>query len=57
MSKIEFDTEEQEVTITRKIGRGGESTVTVSPEEAGIQINLGIASIGATTDFGGGDLS
>ena len=53
MSKIEFDTEEQEVTITRKIGRGGESTVTVSPEVVGLQVNLGIVSLGATTDFGG----
>ncbi|MEG4070931.1 hypothetical protein QUA42_27000 [Microcoleus sp. Pol11C2] len=53
MSKIEFNTEEQEVVITRRIGRGGESTVTVSPEAAGIEINLGIAKIGATTDFGG----
>ena len=53
MSKIEFDTEEQEVTITRKIGRGRESTVTVSPEKAGLQVNLGIVSLGATTDFGG----
>ncbi|MEG5075915.1 hypothetical protein QUB36_13520 [Microcoleus sp. AT8-B1] len=53
MSKIEFNTEDREVTITRRIGRGGESTVTLSPEEAGIEINLGIAKIGATTDFGG----
>jgi hypothetical protein len=52
MTKIEFNTEDKEVTITRR-GKGGESTVTISPEEAGIEINLGIASIGATTDFGG----
>jgi len=53
MSKIEFNTEEQEVVITRRIGRGNESTITLNPEAAGININLGIASIGATTDFGG----
>ncbi len=53
MSKISFSTEETEVTITRRIGKGAESTVTVSPEEAGIEINLGVGSIGATTDFGG----
>jgi hypothetical protein len=53
MTKIEFNTEDQEVTITRRIGRGEETTVTLSPEEAGIEINLGVGSIGATTDFGG----
>lgn len=54
MSKIEFNTEDQEITVTRGIGKTGDGAITINREGGGaIEINIGIASIGVTTDYGG----
>lgn len=52
MTKIKLDAEE--VSITRNLGNSGDGKITVNREGGGaIEINLGIASFGLTTDYGG----
>jgi hypothetical protein len=54
MTKISFDPGQQQIQVTRSVGKTGEGQVTVSREGgAEININLGIASAGVTTDYGG----
>src|SRR4028118_284367 len=53
MTKIKLNSEEQEIEITRGIGKNGDGTITINREGGAIQINLGIASFGLTTDYGG----
>lgn len=55
MTKISFNPEEQEIQVTRSIGKGGDGKITINREGGGaIEINLGVASAGLTTDYGGG---
>lgn len=53
MSKINFDTEDPEIEITRAIGKKNDGKITLNTEGGSIEIDLGFASIGATTDYGG----
>jgi len=54
MTKISFDPGQQQIQVTRSVGKTGEGQVTISREGgAEININLGIASAGVTTDYGG----
>ena len=53
MTKIKFDPMQQEVEISRRMGRGSTQTITVSRESAEAGINLGFGSIRITTDYGG----
>ncbi|MBE9122869.1 hypothetical protein IQ269_19220 [Tychonema sp. LEGE 07199] len=53
MSKINFNTENPEIEITRAIGKKSEGKITLNTEGGSIEIDLGFASVGATTDYGG----
>jgi hypothetical protein len=54
MTKLSFDPEQEEAQITRSIGKSGDGKITINREGGGaIEINLGIASFGLTTDYGG----
>lgn len=54
MTKISLDPEQQEIEITRSIGKGGDGKITIDREGGGsIEIDLGFASIGVTSDYGG----
>jgi hypothetical protein len=53
MTKISFDPEQGEVQVTRDIKKTGDGRVTISREGGEIEINLGVGSIGLTTDYGG----
>ncbi|MEG4302196.1 hypothetical protein [Microcoleus sp. D3_18a_C4] len=53
MSKINFSTENPEIEITRAIGKKSDGKITLNTEGGSIEIDLGFASIGATTDYGG----
>jgi len=54
MTKISLDPEQGEVSVTRSIGKDGDGKITINREGGGaIEINLGVASIGLTTDYGG----
>jgi hypothetical protein len=54
MTKISFDLEAEEVEITRTIRKTGEGRIKINREGGGeIEINIGIAKIGGTTDYGG----
>ena len=54
MTKISFDPEQEEVEITRSIGKNGDGKITINREGGGaIEINLGVGKIGLTSDYGG----
>lgn len=53
MSKINFNTENPEIEITRAIGKKSDGKITLNTEGGSIEIDLGFASLGATTDYGG----
>ncbi|MEG4863654.1 MULTISPECIES: hypothetical protein [unclassified Microcoleus] len=53
MSKINFNTENPEIEITRAIGKKSEGKITLNTEGGSIEVDLGFASVGATTDYGG----
>jgi len=53
MTKISFDPEQGEVQVTRNL-KTGDGQITINREGGGsIEINLGVGSIGLTTDYGG----
>jgi hypothetical protein len=53
MTKISFDPEVQEIEITRTIKKTGDGRIVISREGGEVEINIGIAKIGGTTDYGG----
>lgn len=54
MTKISLNQEQQEVEITRSIGKNGDGKITINREGGGaIEINLGVGKVGLTTDYGG----
>jgi hypothetical protein len=54
MTKISFNLEAEEVEITRTIRKTGEGRIKINKEGGGeVEINIGIAKIGGTTDYGG----
>lgn len=53
MSKINFNTEDPEIEITRAIGKKNEGKITLNTEGGSIEVDLGFASVGATSDYGG----
>lgn len=53
MTKISLDTEQGEIQVTRSMGKSGDGKITINREGGAIEINLGVGSIGLTTDHGG----
>lgn len=54
MTKISLNPEQQEIEVTRNIGKSGDGRVTINTEGGGaVEINLGVGSFGVTTDYGG----
>ncbi|MEG4271049.1 MULTISPECIES: hypothetical protein [unclassified Microcoleus] len=53
MSKINFNTENPEIEINRAIGKKSDGKITLNTEGGSIEVDLGFASVGATTDYGG----
>jgi hypothetical protein len=54
MTKISFDLEAEEIEVTRTIRKTGEGRIVINREGGGeVEINIGIAKVGGTTDYGG----